>query len=1112
MPEIEIHYPDGLVGYKTLSTDAPLVVGSGSGCDVQLDAPNVSKKHFLFRWSNSGNTWRFDVGKELDGVQLNGRPSGGDALGADDEVSLGDYTFIFRDSSAPRRGVQEAPAIRPVVMMNYDERDYYTPLLQQKTFRTILGTILTVAIIGGVSYFGFHATRADKMFNAAKKNLDEGNYEKALNEFKDFRDNYPSDRRAPKARVFQDVATIHGLLQSGQQYGAALMAAEKTLKDNDKSPAMRDPEVPPALIKPLIETGRGAADRAKDVRSRIDTDALRVAKAALQLAERVGPREGVLATEYDAAMELTGKATAAIEKETLRRDAVGKMQAAIDAKKPMVVYAEHRDLYQRYPDLKLDADALAKRAEARKIEQSMTTFKPAQGGAAKAAKRAEPAPARVPINRTPLGEAKPSEKIAVVQAADTIVGLDTGSGEVKWSSPVGFDPAFAPQAVEDGVLVHRTLDRALALVDPANGYEKWSTPLESKVLRYISRPLAYQGRVYISGFDGSDETFGRLYVFNLRDGRYQGEVVFPQKLAGMPVLDKKRNTLLIPGDQATMYAVNPSNNQCSAVYQMGHEPGTLAWVPMLAGRFLFSIENYAPGKSTLRVFVLSGEDGSLRERNIGELSQLAGSVRRDPILVGTRLFITTDRDAFQAFDLGGEDDERPIQLAARNIPPVAVKQATDAPYPVAPTDRQFWTAGSTLRYYQVRGGGGDVNAAEKFELDGPPAIPPILEGETLIVGNRLNEGKVRIQAMDVPNRKWKWRLELVQPPKAAQKDPAKDGSLLLTLATGATISVPIADLLKKEPLVLPDAPAERPAEAELNFEDVPGWSEGVVQWAGVGRREMRSFPRSKPAKQFALAFPAAAVPGVFGKGLIVPCQDGLVYWIDPVTGGDLAEPFGVSFVDGKPVDLGTGVGVAEDAAVVIAGTSLIRLQLERKGFPHFKEQTRIEIPDAPDTFKVDPAVLRRWLASVHLAKVGDRILVSAGKNVYRVRSEDLVVEKTIPIGGNCAAPPTRIGALAIFSTDRRELAAFGSVDGKQPPDLRWKLKLTRAPLGTPKAVGDDAFWLAYADGRLVEHAASDGKQKRELDAGRNLIDGPWFVADRLLVVTPVGGLAALEIR
>src|SRR5690606_1894714 len=111
------------------------------------------------------------------------------------------------------------------------------------------------------------------------------------------------------------------------------------------------------------------------------------------------------------------------------------------------------------------------------------------------------------------------------------------------------------------------------------------------------------------------------------------------------------------------------------------------------------------------------------------------------------------------------------------------------------------------------------------------------------------------------SRKWKWRLDLVHPPKAVQADPNNKNSLLLTLGAGASLSVPVADLAKKEPLQLPPAPADRPLDEDVNFEDIPGWSEGRVQWAGVGRREIRAFPNGKPAKKFSLTSPAAAIPG-----------------------------------------------------------------------------------------------------------------------------------------------------------------------------------------------------------------------------------------------------------
>src|SRR5215208_4350093 len=99
------------------------------------------------------------------------------------------------------------------------------------------------------------------------------------------------DLRAAKARILQEVAKIQGLIQNGQQYAKALEESERTLKENDKSPALRDPEIQRSIIDPLIKVGQGAADKAKDIRTRIDTESLGVAKGALQLADRVGPRE-----------------------------------------------------------------------------------------------------------------------------------------------------------------------------------------------------------------------------------------------------------------------------------------------------------------------------------------------------------------------------------------------------------------------------------------------------------------------------------------------------------------------------------------------------------------------------------------------------------------------------------------------------------------------------------------------------------------------------------------------------------------------------------------------------------------------------------------------------
>ena len=79
----------------------------------------------------------------------------------------------------------------------------------------------------------------------------------------------------------------------------------------------------------------------------------------------------------------------------------------------------------------------------------------------------------------------------------------------------------------------------------------------------------------------------------------------------------------------------------------------------------------------------------------------------------------------------------------------------------------------------------------------------------------------------------------------------------------------------------------------------------------------------------------------------------------------------------------------------------------------------------------------------------------------------------------------------------------------KPATVAWRVKLPKKPLSGLQSDGADGFWLAYADGTVVRHAAADGLPKQTLDAHRALAGGPWLLADRLVVQTPDGGLAPL---
>ncbi|HVJ80107.1 MAG TPA: PQQ-binding-like beta-propeller repeat protein, partial [Planctomycetia bacterium] len=1072
MPEIEIHYPDGLVGYKPLSESEPLVVGAGPGCDVDVDVPGALRKHFAIRWSKSGSCWRFDCNKDAGGVAHNRASSGGGKLSDDDELTFGDYSFILRGSGvAPvAEAIPAATAVSAgapfLPRQTFDEDEYYKPIWKNKKITVTAGALAVLTIGGLVTYFGYHAANASKMFKTAKESFEGRASDKALKGFGDFRTKYPADNREPQARAYIGFANVLGLIDSGQQWEPALIEAEKTVSETDKekSNPLREVALQQSAAKIVMEIAEGSGNRAKDTRTRIDRASLRVSRGAMKLVEeRIGGLEDEeLKKKADSIKALQTAAEAAIEKEQSRQNSLAQMHEALQAKKPMDVFSEHRKLYARYADLRLDPECVKKRELARALEKELTVFKPATEGAPKPA-AAAPAVARPPVIRTASDTAKPSGKIFAVHAGDAVFGLDSGSGDVKWHFTSGLDPAFPPTPVEGGgLLVHRTRDNSLALLETETGSIKWTAPIAEGNVRYIARPLVVQGRIYISGVDPKSAGFGRLFVYQLDSGKYNGYFVFPQPTAGLPVFDPKRRTLIIPGDQVSVYTLNPTANTCVSVSGIDHEPGTLAWVPQLAGRFLFVVENQGGERGVLRVFVLQGEDGKPVEKPIGELARLPGQVKRDPFLRGTKFFIATDQEVFNAFDLGGEEDEKPLSIAAKALPAGGLKGAKDAPFPLATADNKLWMIGRKLSYYELRVGLVDVPPVPARQLAGPPAMPPVAMGGLVIVASKLGDGGgVRVLGIDANTRQDRWQVDLAVPPKAVLFDPAKRDALLVTSSSGVPRSITMKELGGQGILEVPAASANRreaPDAAKTNLDDLPGWTDGVVQWAGVGGRQLRSFAPGKPEKSITMAAPMAAQPAVFGKGLLVPCRDGLLYWLDPLTGADLAEPFGLPYLDGRPLPLGSAVGLDDTSALVVAGMQLVRIGLVAKPFQHFKELSRIDLPEGLDFEKDLPEKVDARFRSSHLSRTGNRIFLASGTNIFRLKGDELVVDKKWPIHGEVFAPARIILGVAIFRTDQLQFVALGAKAEGAEPDVLWQQQLTRTPIASPRWDGKAAFW------------------------------------------------------
>ena len=83
-----------------------------------------------------------------------------------------------------------------------------------------------------------------------------------------------------------------------------------------------------------------------------------------------------------------------------------------------------------------------------------------------------------------------------------LIGVDTETGRIVWSDPVGWHSWSSPVVVDETLVVATCLGdlRAYSLGDPANPVERWSLDLGGSCLE--ATPVVWDGTIYIGSRDG----------------------------------------------------------------------------------------------------------------------------------------------------------------------------------------------------------------------------------------------------------------------------------------------------------------------------------------------------------------------------------------------------------------------------------------------------------------------------------------------------------------------------------------------------------------------------------------------------------------------------------
>jgi len=222
--------------------------------------------------------------------------------------------------------------------------------------------------------------------------------------------------------------------------------------------------------------------------------------------------------------------------------------------------------------------------------------------------------------------------------SQSIVALDTGSGEVAWRTPrsgamkdnVQLKKAYGtPLIVEQGgreVLVSPAADWLYAY-DPASGAELWKAGYGVLGFSIVPRPVVAHGLLFMS----TSFTQPEMLAFRLGDGGGTPEIAWREK-RGAPTMSSP----LVVGDE--LYLVTDKG----VATCLDARTGSVHWTVRLGGNFtsspLFADGHIFVGNQDGRTFVL--EPGS--EYRLVAENELDGRIFATPAALGPALFLRTD--------------------------------------------------------------------------------------------------------------------------------------------------------------------------------------------------------------------------------------------------------------------------------------------------------------------------------------------------------------------------------------------------------------------------------------------------------------------------------------
>ena len=948
------------------------------------------------------------------------------------------------------------------------------------------GALLLLVIVGAILYWALNRQTGDETLAVAEEFYRGGSYTKAIAQYNEYLEKFPNHEGVSLARVRSGLAQLRQATDYASDWPKALSVANEVLGEIAQEEEFRT-EARPELVAMLPKIAQGLADKA---RADLDSSLVTKSEEALALVNKYIPASSRPVTKLADIQALLALTNREIARGKELEKAIAGMKAAVEQDKTAEAYSIRTALLKEYPTL-VDNERLRETVLAvsqAELSGVKVVDEPKSAEAAEASAGTVPT---VALARRTTTSAPPGAEghVIFVLARGAAYGLDATSGEILWRRPVGFaingrSPGFPPTAISekpgsDAIMVDSERHEVLR-VEAATGLPRWRHALGEP---FDAHPVVADKRLLVATRPG------RLVWIDLETGDSPGYVQLPQELRVGPSVDSRRSTMYQIAEHSNLFVLSLGEGEPKQVVYLGHAPGSVTAEPVVVNRYLVVAENDGVKHSTLRVLALEAEEEGQPPVRIVQSVRLKGHVDSPPQVYGVRMLVATDQGELNVFEISATDVENPLaRVAEGKTSSVAELTREEIPeglirFPLL-RGGQVWIADNQLTQYDLQPSQGRLQPRGVKNERSATLQPLVSIGQTVFhVRRKLGFPGVLVSAVGPDENEPYWETHLAAPLAAEPIVDAQAGQITAVTSIGAIFQLPANSL---EGPVAHDQPtvALKPAELNGPVTDVFQVQDRLlVMAAGTGAKQLPVYDPQEGNRFRWLFLPGAlgGRPIPFADGLIVPCEVGQVFLLDPRSGKPRIEPFQPALKSGAQVAWSQPALVGQNEVLISEGQAgLYRIGIQDRPKPHLAMLAQVDLPER----LVSP-----------IAVVGNvAYAVDAAESLVAFELPDLTAGEPRPLGARSAWGPGRVGDHVLLATDDDRLYCLDA--GRK---IVWQVPLLYGPLAGRPLSTESGDVLAAASGVIWRLDPATGKELAKIETGQPLGTGPVPFGDGLLV-------------